>query len=99
MGTPSKTMAERCRAIMEADRRGWQKASDIADELDAAIEAMQQIIDNHEQLRSGLDNKESAMEETGEDRSASLEAAWDEVVGALDEIASALDELDGQGVL
>lgn len=94
----SKTMAERCRAIVNADQRGWQKAGDLADEFDAVIEAMQQVIDNHEQLRSGLDDKESAMDETGEDRSASLEAAWEQVTGALVEIADALDNLEAERV-
>lgn len=78
------------------------KALELCEELEAELADMaQQFIDNLEGLRSALDSKESAMEETGADRSDSLEAAWDELLGCAAELADAADALasmDGEAV-
>lgn len=92
----AKSIAERARDLADADTRRWAKALDLADELDDGIaEAASALADACERLRQAMDDKESAMEETGEDRSAGLEAAWDEVLGACGDIADAADTLAG----
>lgn len=90
MSPVQKSIPERAEAIADSDKRQWAKAADLHAELeDGVSEAAQTLFDAIETLGTALSDKESAMEETGENRADGLATAWDYAVEALQNITEA----------
>lgn len=77
--------------IANANSRQWSKAADFLAELEEVEPHLQALVDSIDRLRNAMESKEGASEMSGEERSAELESAWDEVLCSMSDMVEAAD--------